>query len=53
MIRPAVYQMIDCHILQDTDVKVGCVFPMVIWPEFRIGQYRVNNGDREDAQVQP
>ena len=20
--------------------KVGCVFPMVIWPEFRMGQYR-------------
>ena len=28
--------------------KVGCVFPMVIWSEFRIGQYR--DGDhREDT----
>ena len=23
--------------------KRGCVFPMVIWPAFRIGQYRVND----------
>ena len=23
--------------------KRGCVFPMVIWPEFRMGQYRVND----------
>ena len=23
--------------------KVGCVFPMVIWVEFRMGQYRVND----------
>ena len=25
------------------NVKQGCVFPMVIWPAFRIGQYRVND----------
>ena len=23
--------------------KRGCVFPMVLWPEFRMGQYRVND----------
>ena len=23
--------------------KRGCVFPMVIWPAFRMGQYRVND----------
>ena len=23
--------------------KRGCVFPMVIWPAFRIGQYRVHD----------
>ena len=23
--------------------KRGCVFPMVIWPEFRMGQFRVND----------
>ena len=28
--------------------KVGCVFPMVIWPEFRPGQYR-DDGHWEDA----
>ena len=26
-----------------TSTKRGCVFPMVIWPEFRMGQYRVND----------
>ena len=24
-------------------IKWGCVFPVVIWPAFRIGQYRVND----------
>ena len=24
-------------------VKQECVFPMVIWPAFRMGQYRVND----------
>ena len=24
-------------------IKRGCVFPMVIWPAFRMGQYRVND----------
>ena len=28
--------------------KVGCVFPMVIWSEFRMGQYR-DDETREDA----
>ena len=28
--------------------KVECVFPMVIWSEFRLGQYRVDD-HREDA----
>ena len=28
--------------------KVGCVFPMVIWPEFRPGQYR-DDGQWDDA----
>ena len=23
--------------------KLGCAFPMVIWPAFRMGQYRVND----------
>ena len=27
---------------------VGCVFPMVIWSEFRMGQYR-HDDHREDA----
>ena len=25
------------------DSKRGCVLPMVIWPTFRMGQYRVND----------
>ena len=25
-----------------SQTKRGCVFPMVIWPAFRMGQYRVN-----------
>ena len=25
------------------NIKRGCVFPMVIWPAFRMGQYRVND----------
>ena len=25
------------------DHELGCVFPMVIWPAFRMGQYRVND----------
>ena len=25
------------------NTKWGCVFPMVIWPEFRMWQYRVND----------
>ena len=29
------------HVL--TNSKLGCVFPMVIWPAFRMGQYRVND----------
>ena len=29
--------------------KVGCVFPMVIWSEFRLGKYR-DLGNREDAR---
>ena len=28
--------------------KMGCVFPMVIWSEFRMGQYR-DDDHREDA----
>ena len=28
--------------------KVGCAFPMVIWSEFRMGQYR-DDDHREDA----
>ena len=28
--------------------QVGCVFPMVIWFEFRMGQYR-DDEDRKDA----
>ena len=28
--------------------KLGCVFPMVIWPEFRMGRYR-DDDHREDA----
>ena len=28
--------------------KVGCVFPMVIWSEFRLGKYS-DNDHREDA----
>ena len=28
--------------------KVGCILPMVIWSEFRLGKYRDDN-HREDA----
>jgi len=28
--------------------KVGCVFPMIIWSEFRVGQY---DGHREAAPL--
>ena len=31
------------HIKVFYNHKRGCVFPMVIWPAFRMGQYRVND----------
>ena len=27
----------------DVRIKVGCIFPMVIWSEIRMGQYRVDD----------
>ena len=27
----------------DTNCNSGCVFPMIIWPAFRMRQYRVND----------
>ena len=30
--------------------KLGCVFPMVIWPAFHMGQYRANDHPYHAAQ---
>ena len=35
---------------QRDDIKRGCVFPMVIWPAFRMGQYRVNDHPYDASQ---
>ena len=42
------FGFLHCRVLMklshvDTNSKLGCVFPMVIWPAFRMGQYRVND----------
>ena len=31
-------------------IKVGCIFPMVMWSEIRLGQYR-DDDHRENAQL--
>ena len=28
---------------EQKNIKPGCVIPMVIWPEFRMGKYRIND----------
>ena len=44
---PVVYSSdLDCN-LKFSNYKVGCVFTMVIWSEFHIGQYR-DDEDREN-----
>ena len=46
---PLVLSILESHgKMGSRGYKVGCVFPMAIWSEFRMGKHRAN-GNQEDA----
>jgi len=43
LLRRGFIVILEAQKLKESRIKLGCVLLMVIWPAFRMGQYRVND----------